>query len=57
MLLSQFRIPAHDEEIEKGRHRNVNFRRSERKCKLCNLSVTENEYHFLLACPFYRKIR
>ena len=55
ILLSQFRISAHDLEIEKGRHRNI--RRSERKCKLCNLNVVEIEYHFLLACPFYRNIR
>ena len=55
ILLSQFRISAHDLEIEKGRHRNIP--RSERKCKLCNVNVVENEYHSLLACPFYRNIR
>ena len=54
ILLSQFRISAHDLEIEKGRHRNIP--RSERKCKLCNLNVVENEYHFLLVCHFYRNI-
>ena len=53
--LSQFRISAHDLEIEKGRHRNIP--RSERTCKLFNLNVIESEYHLLLACPFYRNIR
>ena len=31
--------------------------RIERTCKYCNLDMVENEYHFLLVCPFYRDLR
>lgn len=53
--LTQFRISAHNLEIEKGRHENIN--RNERKCKYCTLNQIESEYHFLLVCPKYYDLR
>ena len=53
--LCRFRCSAHKLLIEEGRHRNIP--RSERICLRCNMNVVENEYHFLLVCPFYREIR
>ena len=28
-----------------------------RKCIFCNMNVIENEFHFVLVCPFYRDLR
>ena len=53
--LSQFRLSSHDLEIERGRYANVD--RDDRICILCNSNQIENEYHFLLTCPFYRDLR
>ena len=53
--LTRFRISAHNLNIEKGRHLNIN--REQRICNKCNMKVIENEYHFLLVCPFYTNIR
>lgn len=55
IALTQFRLSSHDLEIERGRY--VNIPRNERTCKYCNLDMVENEYHFLLVCPFYRDLR
>ena len=38
-----------------GRFRNIE--RSERLCNKCNMQTIEHEYHFVMACPFYRDIR
>ena len=40
--------------IEKGRH--IGLDRDQRYCFNCD-NVVENEYHFLLICPFYNDIR
>ena len=53
--ITKIRIYAHKLNLEFGRHRNVE--RSERKCKLCNLTEIEDEYHFILQCPLYNDIR
>jgi hypothetical protein len=39
--------------IEEGRH----IDRNNRKSTKCNMNVLENEYHFLMVCPYYRSIR
>ena len=26
-------------------------------CKCCNMNLVEDEFHFLLACPFYTDLR
>ena len=55
IALSQFRISAHNLQIERGRYENVP--RTERKCKVCNMNTIESEYHFLLVCPAYKHLR
>ena len=41
--------------IKTGRHNNVV--RDERKCKLCMMNDTEDEYHVVLVCPIYWHLR
>lgn len=41
--------------IEEGRYRDID--RINRICTYCNMNAIENEYHFLLVCPFYRDLR
>ena len=41
--------------IDEGRYRNKE--RNSRSCQHCNLNMIENEYHFLLICPFYTELR
>ena len=53
--LARFRCSSHDLWIEKGRFYNI--KREDRLCKSCNINVLENEYHFLLVCPLYNKLR
>ena len=53
--LTRFRCSSHRLMIEEGRYRNV--ARNERLCTKCNMHAIENEYHFLLVCPFYKHIR
>ena len=53
--LSKLRCSVHILSTETGRHNNVV--RDERKCKLCMMNVTEDEYHFILVCPIYRHLR
>lgn len=52
--VSCFRSSCHNLEIERGRHTNIS--RSDRLCKLCQDAV-EDEYHFLLVCKVYDKLR
>ena len=53
--VAKLRISAHQLLIETGRHRNID--RNDRKCTLCNLDQIEDEFHFILICPFYKDIR
>ena len=53
--LTRFRISAHSLAIETGRHQNIG--KHERKCIFCNTNAIENEYHFLLVCPYYNDLR
>ena len=55
IALSRFRLSSHKLEIERGRH--IRNSRQERTCKLCPINAIENEFHFLLVCPFYRELR
>ena len=55
IALTRLRCSAHKLAIEEGRFRNID--RAQRKCNMCNLGCIENEYHFLLICPFYRDLR
>ena len=53
-VISQFRISAHDLEIERGRYNGID--RSDRICKLCRRSI-EDEFHFVLSCNIYIDLR
>ena len=53
--LSRFRCSSHKLLIEEGRHRNIH--RNSRVCTKCNMNQIENEYHFLLVCPYYNELR
>ena len=56
IALSRFRTSSHSLFIETGRYDNTPS--TERICKTCGMNQTEDEYHFLLACPGgYRAIR
>lgn len=55
IALTRLRCSAHKLAIEEGRFRNIN--RDQRICNTCNMGYIENEYHFLLICPFYRDLR
>lgn len=55
IALSKFRLSSHNLEIERGRYFNVP--RSERICKICQMNVIENEFHFRLTCPLYTDLR
>ena len=41
--------------IEGGRHRQI--QRHRRKCILCYKDDIEDEYHFIIICPFFRDLR
>ena len=55
IALTQLRLSSHRLEIERGRYHNIP--RDNWKCKFCNLSVVESEYHFLLIGQIYKDIR
>lgn len=52
--LTRLRCSDHKLSIEEGRFRNIE--RTQRLCTKCNMGSIENEYHFVLVCPFYRDI-
>ena len=53
--LSRFRMSSHNLYIETGRYYNIP--REQRLCKSCNMSMVENEYHFLMVCPHFKDLR
>ena len=55
IALTRLRCSAHRLHIEVERFRNIE--RNERFCNKYNMQAIENEYHFLMVCPFYRDIR
>ena len=52
--LSKFRLSNHSLTIEKGRHQNLHL--SDRTCPFCPDEI-ENEFHFLIKCPTYTRLR
>ena len=54
-FITRFRISAHNLNIETGRYNNEN--RNNRLCTLCNFNDIEDEFHFILKCPFYHDLR
>lgn len=57
IALTRLRCSAHNLEIEVGRYHYNRTDRQNRLCKLCNMNMVENEYHFVLVCPFYNDLR
>lgn len=53
--LAQLRCSAHTLRIEVGRHSNIN--KQNRLCPLCDEGVIEDEYHFVMECPFLKRLR
>ena len=53
--LTRFRCSSHNLEIETGRYNKIV--RASRMCKYCNMNLVEDEFHFLLACPYYTDLR
>jgi hypothetical protein len=54
-IIAKLRLSSHKLFIETGRHQNIV--RDQRKCVLCNLNDIEDEYHFVLTCPYYADVR
>jgi hypothetical protein len=55
VALTKFRISSHTLRIETGRYENLP--QKERLCRYCNMQQIESEFHFLLVCPHYSKLR
>ena len=53
--LTNFRCGCFHLQINKGR--TLNIPRHLRLCSFCNLRRVEDEFHFLLECPFYSELR
>ena len=53
--LASFRLSCHSLRIEVGRYKGTP--RQERICECCDMSVIENEEHFMTTCPLYSNNR
>ena len=53
-LITKYRLSSHRLFIETGRYTNIP--RENRICALCNYDI-EDEFHFILKCPFYNELR
>ena len=53
-IVSKYRLSAHSLSIETGRYHHND--RNDRTCSLYNMNILEDEYHFVLVCPFYSTI-
>ena len=53
--ISRIRMSSHKLNIESGRYNNI--ARVNRVCTLCNHRDVEDEFHFILKCPFYADLR
>ena len=55
--LTQLRVGAHKLQIELGRHSVPYIDPAERICKNCDLGDVEDEFHFMIKCPLYNRLR
>ena len=53
--VAKLHLSAHNLFIETGRHKHIV--RNQRICSMCTLNEVEEEYHFLLICQAYDKLR
>ena len=56
-IYSKFRLSSHELEIEQGRYGDKSIPADQRYCKLCKTSKVEDEFHFVIECPVYKKER
>lgn len=54
-MLTKIRLSNHQLKNETGRYNNT--LRSQRICTLCACNDIEDEFHFILKCPFYENLR
>ena len=54
-IITKFRVSAHKLSIETGRYDDVS--RQRRMCTKCTIRDVEDEFHFILICPYYIDIR
>ena len=54
---SKLRVSAHKLAIETGRYSKKPIPEEERLCIFCNRNDIENEYHFVMVCPYYTNHR
>ena len=54
-LITKIRLSEHSLFIEVGRRQNI--QRENRLCTLCDNKTIEDEFHFILSCPFYHDLR
>ena len=54
-VLSKVRLSSHNLNIEEERYRNEV--RTDRICNVCDKRDIEDEYHFIIICPVYNRIR
>ena len=54
-FLTKIRTSNHKLPIEKGTYNNIP--REQRICNLCTLGCVDDEFHFLLECPFFSDLR
>ena len=52
--LAKLRCSAHELKVEKGRHSGITYQ--QRICALCRNNQIEDEFHFVLKCPFYHDL-
>ena len=57
IIMTKFRLSSDDLEIEKGRYGTNSKSEKDRLCQICNKGKVEDEFHFLMQCPFYTEDR
>ena len=56
-LIFKLRTSSHSLRIQTGRFGPNRILRNERICLICNSGDIEDEFHFILKCPFYHSLR
>ena len=54
-ILAKLRCSAHELKVEKGRHNGTPY--LQRICVFCRNNQIEDEFHFVLQCPFFHDLR
>lgn len=57
LFVTRLRISAHTLRIHTGRYSRNRIPRNERYCQCCNSGQIEDEYHFIIVCPYYQNLR